>query len=496
MSDEETTALNEVERGTHSTARAVATNTLSGTVGRLLGGVFGAATVAVTSRALGAEGYGTYATVLAFFFLWAAVADGGFYQILVRDLGRPKADQSTLLGAAIALRAGLLTVLLATGFGVFLLIPRYDDLQILGVIAAATYIPLSFGQLLMAVFQKHLTIHRAAAAEVAARAAQFLGAWLLFRYAANDPKSFLWLLLAATVLHTTLLIFATRGLITQRIRLSRTAMRGMLREAFPVGIAILFTITYFRLDTVMLSLMKTSEDVGIYNLAYKLLEQLIFFPAALMGLLTPMLANAYVADRRRFTLLSGHAGRIIAALAAPMLIGGWFLADPLVVLLGGDAFAAAAAPLRILLIATVLIFAGTLLGGLVVITGRQRRALPVYVIAMLINVALNVIFIPKYSYFGAAWATVITELFVDAGLLWVLLRGGIASRPPRLLRIVAAAAVMGVPLLLFSEILITALGVWSLAVFLVLCPLVYVGALLALKGISREELALLRQRGA
>jgi O-antigen/teichoic acid export membrane protein len=479
---------------TAGTARAVLTNTLSGTAGRLLGGLFAAATIAVTSRALGTDGYGAYATALAFFFLFAAVADGGFYQILVRDLGRPDAEQSTLLGAALFLRAVLLTLLLGVGVVVFLFIPRYEGMTQLAGIAAATYIPLSFGQLLMAVFQKHLMVHRAAAVEVIARAAQFLGAWLLLRYAVESPASFLWLLLGATVLHALLLALAARQLIGKRPALNRQAVAGMLREALPVGIAILFTITYFRLDTVMLSLLQSSDDVGIYNLAYKLLEQLIFFPAALMGILTPLLTNAFSTDKARFTALTGHAGRIITALAAPMLVGGWFLADPIVTLLGGGAFAAAASPLRVLLFATVLIFLGTLLGALVVITGRQRRALPVYIIAMLVNVALNLVFIPKYSYFGAAWSTVVTELLVDAGLFWILLRGNITLRFPKLFGISASALGMGIPLMLFAAPLSGAVGAWSVVVWLLLCPPLYLSLLVLSRVVSRAELRLLLRR--
>ena len=67
-----------------------------------------------------------------------------------------------------------------------------------------------------------------------------------------------------------------------------------------MGIAAILVMIYFKLDTVMLSFMKDQIDVGIYGLAYKILENLIFFPAMFVGLIMPLLSKHAFSNRSKF----------------------------------------------------------------------------------------------------------------------------------------------------------------------------------------------------
>ena len=264
----------------------------------------------------------------------------------------------------------------------------------------------------------------------------------------------------------------------------------MFREALPVATALLFTLVYFRFDSVLLSLLKEFRDVGIYNLAYKLLEQLIFFPAMFIGVLTPILSEAFLHDRERFQRILSKGNAIIAMGALPMAIGGWFLAEPIAAVLGDPL---AAPPFRALVIATAFIFFGTILGASVVVAGAQRRAVGVYAAAMGVNLIGNLFTIPRFSYMGAAWMTVATEVLVTGGLIFVLYRSGVKFAVPNILRIIAAGAVMATPLVLFSGPAVSAFGAWSIALFLLICPVLYGAALYFFRVLSREDIMLLRR---
>ena len=476
------------------TARAVARNTIWGTAGRVLGGLFALGSLALISRSLGPQVYGDYATVLAFFFIAGAVADGGLYQILVRDLGRPGSDEKRLVSTAVTLRTTIVSVALFVGFIVFLSIPKYADLAALAPIAALAFLPLSLGQLLMAVFQRHLAVRTAALIELVARASQLIGVGLLWVIKTPSPFPFLVVLLVATTIQIGLLIWRSRALTPYILRATKKEAFRMMREALPVGISLVFTLAYFRLDTILLSLLHTSESVGIYNLAYKMLEQLIFFPAMFIGVMMPLLTTAYETSKERFHSLVTQAARGLAIAALPAVTGVWFLRVPIALLLGGKDFVQAEKPLGILIFAVILIFAGTLLGGLIVIVGRQRKAVPVYALAMVISIGLNVLLIPRFSYVGTAWVTVVTEVIVTSGLFLILLRDKITIRIPGLMRIFFATGVMALPLILFANTATTALGAVAVVPFLLACPVIYALALFAFNVVTREDLRLLRKQ--
>lgn len=489
----ERSRANEDDRNSESLARQVAVNTLWGSAGRIVGGIFALATSAFLFRALGPDGAGTYAMVLAFFYLFNALADGGFYNILLRDIARPQQDAARLVATAFTLRAIALGIAMTLGVLLFTAIPQYDGLFRLVPFAVVFYAALSFAQLLMAIFQHHLAVYQATRAEITARLGQFVATAALFQLHIRDIALYFLVLVLSAVFQLGLLLRSARAFVRIRVETTTQEAIRMLRESLPVAIGLVFTLIYFRLDAVLLSLLKTPYDVGIYSLSYKALEQLIFFPAMFLGVLTPILSRAFAQNREAFQELFLKTSSILAMGALPLLAGGWFLAEPVVIMLGGSAFAVAADPLRPLLFAVVFIFFGTLLGASVIIAGKQRRAIPIYALGMVVNLAGNFLLIPKFSYMGSAWATVFTEMVIDIGLLMVLASQNIRFAVPKFWRIVAATTVMTAPLALWAQLLNEAVGVWSLAVFLIVCPAIYVGALTLLRVVTRADLRALRR---
>ena len=73
--------------------------------------------------------------------------------------------------------------------------------------------------------------------------------------------------------------FASR-LVRLRPRFDRPRAKILLAAALPVGVFLMFSVAQLRIDTVMLSLLKPVEDVGVYGAAYRFLEQALFFPGS------------------------------------------------------------------------------------------------------------------------------------------------------------------------------------------------------------------------
>lgn len=404
----------------------------------------------------------------------------------MRELSRPGADEEKLTSVVLTLRILSLVVFLSFAplAGVFF--PQYSPQLKLGIaLGALTYFFLGVNQVFLAIFQKHLHLEKPAFAELLGRSVQFLlvlGGFFLHL----GLFAFLVITVVGALVSTILDIFFSRFFVKWKIEIDSVSMRHILAESLPIGISIVFTLVYFKLNTILLSLLKGQEEVGVFNVAYKILESVIFFPAMFVGIVMPFLSRYAREDMDRFRYTFQKTFDALTIFAVPLVVGGFLTAEKVVVFLGGVEFRDAASPLRWLLFATGLIFWGSLLGNSIIAFDLQRKATAIYFLGMAGNITLNFLFIPRFSYTGAAFATFLTELLVTC-LLFILVWARMRSfpHPGRALRAGAASLPMGGALILFSS--------FPLFVLIPLGAFVYFFSLFLLRGVDREDLQFLRR---
>jgi O-antigen/teichoic acid export membrane protein len=218
-----------------------------------------------------------------------------------------------------------------------------------------------------------------------------------------------------------------------------------MHDAWPLGLTAIITFAYFKLDTIILSLLQPAAHVGIYNVAYKIMENLIFFPAMLVGLILPLLSKAHHVDPLQFREIAEKTAKVFIAIVLPIVIGTLFLAPEIVAVVSGGGFEVSADVLRILIFSLAGIFFGHYFNMLILVGNAQKKLLKALAIVAIINVSLNVILIREFSYFGAAISSAITEALVVALSGVIVYRSlGFFPRPDRLSRILLSAAFMAV----------------------------------------------------
>lgn len=186
--------------------------------------------------------------------------------------------------------------------------------------------------------------------------------------------------------------------------------RALLSQVAPLFIVSFWTMIYFRVDALLLQMLKGYAEVGIYSAGYRLFEALIIVPSVLAIALFPRLVeDVTLPDRSRYVrgyflsfVLVGVAGAgVLAGLSGPILR----------LLYGGvDDFASSVRIFRLLLVAFVVVCVNYPLTQMAVASGRQRAYATGAVVAGLVNVALNLVAIPRYGAAGAAAVTIATEL--------------------------------------------------------------------------------------
>ncbi|TSC62458.1 MAG: heteropolysaccharide repeat-containing protein [Parcubacteria group bacterium Gr01-1014_106] len=408
--------------------------TLVSTVGRVLGTLLSVLTIGIVTRGLAHEGgvgaYGTYATIFAFLAVVSIIADGGLYLVFTRRAAQEDpADEARLLLSVLRLRAisfaGAL-VLLVIVMSVLPYLPLVRMGILLGAIGIGSQLIV---QLLLGVFQKRLRMVSPAVAEVCGRAGTLLLA-LLIRASDGGILAYV----GAFVVGTLITLLITTGAVWRMLPApaskDRVPSRTLLREAWPMGALLLCWMIVFRADSVLLSLLRPPEELGWYALPYKVLESLLFFPAMIGGLLLPAFSRTAAMERERLPASLTAATHLFFLLALPVVLILFLAAPWMITILGGAAFAPSIGVLRILALALGALFFGNLYGNGAIALGQHRRLLWGAATLAVLNVLVNSVIIPRYSFLGAAWTTLGTEILsagFAARIVWSRARFSILS---------------------------------------------------------------------
>ncbi len=218
-----------------------------------------------------------------------------------------------------------------------------------------------------------------------------------------------------------------------RPRIDLAVWRAILTAAMPMAVGVFAWSIFTYLDVVMLGFMAPEADVGWYSAAVKVQTLANLAGNIVMNAFLPQLAGAYGDPARMLERMRAYAG-VMLTIGALVVAGGLALAPSILATLFGDAYAPATLPLRILMVASAVVYANMLLGNPLLVWHRQTG----YMVAMLaggaLNVALNVWWIPRYGIEGAAMATVTAELAATVAIAWLhrravgTLYGGLAAK--------------------------------------------------------------------
>jgi len=278
----------------------------------------------------------------------------------------------------------------------------------------------------------------------------------------------------------------TRGLVRVRPRADRGVWRALLKAAVPLGLALAINAVYFRADTLIISLYEPYDKVGLYTLAYRVLELALVVGTVFLNTTFPILSEAVAHDEARARRTIAGSADVCVLLGAPLVAGGLVLAPQIIEVAGGDEFKDAAEPLRILLAAGALAWINGVFGYALIARDRQASALWLNASALAFNVGLNFLLIPRYGIVAAAAVTVASEVLILLGS-YVLMRRyyGFFPLPRTLAPAVAAAAAMGAVLWLADAA--------PLPILLALAVVVYGGLLALISPVSRELVVGLRR---
>jgi O-antigen/teichoic acid export membrane protein len=205
-----------------------------------------------------------------------------------------------------------------------------------------------------------------------------------------------------------------------RPRFNLRLIRDRGVEGFEYAFASSTTSAYDDLDKTMLSHYGMNVANGIYTMAYRIIEMATMPIASIQLAAEPHLFELREHGIDRATEVGNRLlqrALLISLVVACVL----FLVAPLVPLFVGESFAGGVSAVRWLCLIPLFRAVHYITGSTLTCIGLQRYRTINQVIAVLLNLGLNLWLIPRFSWHGAAWSSLVTD--ASLGLMnWTVLR--------------------------------------------------------------------------
>jgi O-antigen/teichoic acid export membrane protein len=185
------------------------------------------------------------------------------------------------------------------------------------------------------------------------------------------------------------------------------------RRVAPVFLAAALGTAYYRIDLLMVHVIKGAPAAALYATSYRVFEAVMLPAGAVAALVLPAVFRAGAVQRARVAL------RVTGIAVAVTLVGGVIVelfAHRLLVTVFGNAYGSGTASLRVLGAATVVTAATVVLAQVHAVLRPVRLAV-IWLVALVVNVGLNLVLIPRYAAAGAAWATLLCQVAVAVVLV-------------------------------------------------------------------------------
>lgn len=363
-----------------------------------------AATVLIARR-LGAAAFGIISVAAAVRLYLVCMVEGGIDSIGMREAAARSSFAREIAPALVVVRVGVaaLLVLLVAAIG-FVLLPQPDGALI--ALYSLTLLPLAANLRWL-----HLG-HGSSAGPALTRLASESLMLVVVVLALHQPGDLVRVPLAQFLGDATgaLLLALLVGKLIGPLPIAsawRTA-RPVLAESWPLVLHALLGLVMFNADLLMLRLFRGASEVGQYAAAYTIIGFLVYLGVVYYQSLLPALSR----DRADSTAGGGTYAlslRQVLLVGAPVAAGGALVATGLIPFVFGAGYRAAALPFALLAVSVPASWLRNVAQAGQVAQRRSELLLRTSLIAVCLNLALNLLLIPRYGPVGAAAATLATE---------------------------------------------------------------------------------------
>ncbi|MHB8891678.1 MAG: flippase [Candidatus Limnocylindrales bacterium] len=422
-------------------------------VGRVVSMALQFLSLILIGRELGPSAFGILQFGVAIFIYVGFVNDLGLTILGAREFGpahRESPTRANLLGARM-----LLTLLALLPVGLMAMLGPFDqEGRTLALVLAGGFAISAVN--LRWLLQSEERFGAIAVADTIGALAQVVAVILLVKGPADLAAAGLATVLgpATTTVVTIAMVRPGRSLLPR----PAAASLRLIGRALPLGVALIATALYYSVDSILIGVFRSPEELGYYAAAYRIVLACLTLAFMTHSAALPLVARLVREDAGTLASVLAAISRWLLLIAVPLAVGTTMVAQPLATAVYGAEYGQAALPLSLLIWTCVTV--GTNVPFAVLLLARKQDGayMKTTLLGAMLNLALNVVAVPAFGMTGAAWSTLGSEVVVMTAILW-LTRDVSGSILPQTLRAPALPTV------------IMAMAIWPVRESLVAIPL-------------------------
>jgi O-antigen/teichoic acid export membrane protein len=437
----------------------------------------------ILARYLGMEVLGQYYTAVAFTTILALVVDLGFSNILIREIAKDQNKTDQWLRPIIGLKL-ILSILAALIGYILAKIAGYNPL-ILNLISIS-FLAMLLDSFTNTFFSVIRGFHNLKFESLAAIFFQVI-VFILGIFFIQKGFSAIWLMIAMAIASLVNFIFSV---LIAKFKFSLNILpqfnlflsKKIFQLSWPFALFNILQRTYSYLDSLLLGFLASYTQVGLYQIAFKIVFALQFLPLAFVASLYPAMSAYWQNNRDQLSITFKRAMNYLIIIALPIIFGVIAISQEIVALMGAEE--GAVWPLRIIMLSLLFIFLNFPVGSLLNACDRQKRNTFNMAIATMSSVLLNLIFIPLWQAIGASLTVLLTNfLMLILGLRasYGLINYRFSDSIPLILKVIFSSCLMALIVFFGRELI-------NLYLSIIIGALIYFILLYLLGGFSRADI--------
>lgn len=412
------------------TTKKIASNTIYQLIGKVVSMSITILTTIIITRFYGREGYGAFSLMQNWPALFFIIVDFGINAIATRELSKDFTKANKYIGNIFILRI-LFSLFFILALGVALIFFPYSSDLIFGIrLGLILILTQSLFATTNIIFQVKLRYDYSVIGYVCGyfvilalvlifSLLKLNIAWVNFSYVVGGFITF--------VLNYT---FLNKLGVHPDFKIDLDTIKFLLSASLPLGLMFIFSQLNFRSDSLLLSIMKlpksyglnNTETVAVYSLPYKIFDVALVVPTFFMNSVYPVLVVHMQESKERLKNTFLRSLKFLALSALLCSFIGVVFSNLAITILGGNEFNESVWVLQVLLGGLIFYYLTQPISWLIVTLGNQKYLPWVYAIGAFVDLSLNLIFIPKYSFYASTIITHISEFVILICLIYFALK--------------------------------------------------------------------------
>ncbi len=472
-----------------NTVQRIAKNMTVLLLSKIVSMLFGFFYVMYTARYLGPASFGILSFALALTGIFGVITNFGLDPLTVREVARDRSLAGKYLANGIVLKLLFGSLTFLTVFLVMNFLGHSEITKKVVYIITISAIIAGISNMFNDIYQAFEKMEFMSIGQVVQSACSLIFAITAIKFEL-DVVYFAMIYLAANLIVLSYnFAVTTWKFLRPKVEVDLSFWKRVLKEAIPFALSLAFISIYYWVDSVMLFYMKGDKVVGWYSASYRIVLILIAFSSLYVTTIFPVMSRLFKFSNKYLNYIYRRSIKYMLLIGIPITTGITLLANRIILLLFGSEYFPSIVILQVLVWSFLFASIGGISGYLLNSIDRQMTLTKIVGCGMILNIVLNIILIPSYSYVGASIATNLARFSVIMIEFATLSKIGFGLGDRMLLdgaiKITISSVIMACFIECFKNM--------DLILLIILAGLLYFIALYLIKGLDKEDISLLRR---